>query len=273
MKLSATNSINFKGYDAVPLKNLYMLNYSTPSQKDIMEDLQEIGKKEGFGVYLEQEDKLYDKLGYFQAGITQYKWSQDNKMIINNGSETGVLLPNNTSSKYNNLGQILGIHTKAAKTIFDGGNVFLGKKDDGENFLIIGETVLNATSANNVEYYTSAYHTTTVNFNDTFDPIDVTLVGYTFRGWSETDAANATVLTGTTVTLSASKTYYASYQTTVTATFTANELTFSDKTLSTGTYGTAYTSTAFSAFFPLCIFHNFLRDFQYICQVAFAHRT
>lgn len=148
MKLSATNSINFKGYDAVPLKNLYMLNYSTPSQKDIMEDLQEIGKKEGFGVYLEQENKLYDKLGYFQAGITQYKWSQDNKMIINNGSETEVLLPNNTSSKYNNLGQILGIHTKAAKTIFDGGNVFLGKKDDGENFLIIGETVLNATSAN-----------------------------------------------------------------------------------------------------------------------------
>jgi hypothetical protein len=38
-------------------------------------------------------------------------------------------------------------------------------------------------SANNVEYYTSAYHTTTVNFNDTFDPIDVTLVGYTFKGW------------------------------------------------------------------------------------------
>ena len=43
--------------------------------------------------------------------------------------------------------------------------------------------------------------------------------GYTFRGWSETDAANATVLTESKVTLTASKTYCASYETTVEATF------------------------------------------------------
>ncbi|MBQ4541440.1 MAG: InlB B-repeat-containing protein, partial [Clostridia bacterium] len=38
-------------------------------------------------------------------------------------------------------------------------------------------------SANNLSRYTTNFHTVTKNFNDTFDPIDVTLVGYTFRGW------------------------------------------------------------------------------------------
>ncbi|MBR4618259.1 MAG: InlB B-repeat-containing protein, partial [Bacilli bacterium] len=73
----------------------------------------------------------------------------------------------------------------------------------------------------------------------TFTLNNPTKKGYTFAGWTGSNGNTAQ----TTVTIAkgskGNKTY--------TANWTANELTFNDQTLTSGTYGTAYTSEAFTA--------------------------
>ena len=76
-----------------------------------------------------------------------------------------------------------------------------------------------------------------------------TRTGYTFAGWSTPYTmynVSGNAVSGPNWTASyPDGTYRGISNVTATAQWTANELTFSDKTLSTGTYGTAYTSTAF----------------------------
>ena len=69
--------------------------------------------------------------------------------------------------------------------------------------------------------------------------------GYTFRGWSTSENADATVLTETKITLTSNTTYYASYQKTVTATFhycNANGNIYTYKYGTTTADGTQYLS-------------------------------
>jgi hypothetical protein len=54
---------------------------------------------------------------------------------------------NQRKTRYDNhLGDILGIKTKESKTLFAGGNIYLGKKPDGENYILVGQDVIDDTA-------------------------------------------------------------------------------------------------------------------------------
>ena len=152
MKINSIKNISFKGYDAAPLKNLYMLSFVDRGQSNVRRELTKIGEKENFNVAIEFDGNLYAKEETPQKidGGIYYKWSQDNKVFMNNGVNSYLLTPvNQRRTKYENqLGNILGIETKKSKTIFAGGNIFLGKKQDGEKYILIGEDVIEETAIN-----------------------------------------------------------------------------------------------------------------------------
>ena len=78
----------------------------------------------------------------------QYKWSQDNKTFVNSQGDTFILTPAHQKvTRYENkLGDLLGIKTKEARTLFAGGNIYLGKKQNGENYILVGQDVIDDTA-------------------------------------------------------------------------------------------------------------------------------
>lgn len=156
-----------------------------------------------------------------------------------------------TQTKYENVDLVL---TRDEPTL--SGRRFLGWTDEqngtivkfspGDTYTIDGD--------NKILYaiYSEDQYTITFDYNDgstpsttkdvsTGDPVGTlptpTREGYTLEGWF-TESTGGTQISAATVP-NEDTTYYAHW--------TANELTFEDQTLNNGTYGTAYTSNAFTA--------------------------
>ncbi len=139
------NQTSFKGYDAAPLKNSFMQDVTLPKQAAVMEQLTNIGRREGFNV-----------AGYDISNCNH--WGQDDKIIrrfkdksvIVPGVGTKFLTPTYSDRKFkdNNhrrverFSQMTGMEiVEPATYLFEGGNVFLGKKD-GVPCMLAGESDL-----------------------------------------------------------------------------------------------------------------------------------
>ena len=150
MRINSINNISFKGYDAAPIKNLYMYSFADRAQENIRRELNKIGEEEGFETFIEEDGKLYkgeekpNKQNY-----TAYKWSQDNKIIIDSEEGSYVLNPINQRNHgylQGKLDKFLGIRKKQSNAMWAGGNVYLGKKPDGDKYILIGNDVILDTS-------------------------------------------------------------------------------------------------------------------------------
>ena len=115
-------NISFKGYDATPLKRVFIESSSCAPIKQEMED---ISKKENF------------QIGYATDYIT---WAQDDKTIIERNN-TPHLIANVRPDDWfmYNMGKTYGIESSRAKTFATGGNSFIGKYPNGEKWMLIGE--------------------------------------------------------------------------------------------------------------------------------------
>ena len=150
-------SINFKGYDAQKIKALYMQEPSSQEQKLVYIDLYDIGKKEGFDVFINSDKSLISHpvqllYGYDKNTLGCDYWAQDNKVMLNKNGETEIL----TKRKINNfispnydeaceLAEKTGFKLRETPLLIEGGNIFIGKNDKGDNYLITGkETVLDS---------------------------------------------------------------------------------------------------------------------------------
>ncbi len=141
MKLAPIIKQNFKGYAAAPIKNIYLQNNTQESQKNIFNELKEVGKKEGFGVQIEQDGKLYQDINDAEPS-ERYMWAQDNKIIVDKDGKRQVLVSGVKPDFESELGKALDVETTDAQSVFEGGNVYIGKKPDGENYLIVGQDVV-----------------------------------------------------------------------------------------------------------------------------------
>lgn len=134
MKILLNNVNNsyssFKGYDAVPIKNLHMGNFSP----GITEELREISKKENFGVKTSKYNDSYN---------------QDFKVILEDGGVPHLIMEQNIEIFAPHLKDIEKEYQMSAELIpmFDnkrgfisGGNFFIGKKPDGEKWMLIGKS-------------------------------------------------------------------------------------------------------------------------------------
>lgn len=116
-----TQNINFKGYDAAPLKRIYIeKEYSDP----FADELKAAAKAEGIKVAT-----IYDNL----------KWVQDDKSIIEKAGGPFLIASGNVSDNF-----LCTIRSRyrmpATRTIgyLTGGNTFIGKFPNGEKWIIAG---------------------------------------------------------------------------------------------------------------------------------------
>ena len=162
MKISANNSSyiqnkpklkqnTFKGYFACPIKELHIQSCPYSGQKAFIEELSQKCKKY-FDIFVQLKDKVvepkdveYSSSGFIKDSLLDL-WGQDNKLFMDNG-ELLILSksPNNTYAK--KLADLLGIKSRATKYKENlegiiGGNCFLGKKNDGQNFALVGHHTL-----------------------------------------------------------------------------------------------------------------------------------
>lgn len=131
MKINSAN-ISFKGYDAAPLKRVFIEKSSCAPIKDEMEF---IAKQEGYTI------------GY----ATDYlKWAQDDKTIIerNKGPHLiGNFRPDEGFMR--DMESNYQIPSTYAKTFVTGGNSFIGKYPNGEKWLLIGESEIHENKTKN----------------------------------------------------------------------------------------------------------------------------
>ncbi len=135
--------VKFKGYDAVPLKTLYMQGLPDKEACSFFEELKKIGKEENFDVFVHSNGKLLNDTKVAKI-IKEERdiWAQDNKIIRPNSkvlSSKLELLGNAVPSEFANLAQK---DIQPTNTVFEGGNMFIGKKDNGEEYILVGVETL-----------------------------------------------------------------------------------------------------------------------------------
>lgn len=120
MKISPLN-ISFKGYDAAPLKSVF-LEKATCSP--IISEMQQIAKAEDFRICM-ATDFL--------------KWAQDDKTIIERDNKPHLIGNVRVDEGFmHDLKRTYSISASYAKTFVTGGNSFIGKYPNGEKWLLIG---------------------------------------------------------------------------------------------------------------------------------------
>ena len=141
------HTLSFKGYDARPLKSVVMTVNDDFESFDIIKQMSEIGKKEGFKVYFtNQTNILYDNLDKIKSSfkintLSYSKWAQDNV----------VLTPDNRVLYYNDYNSGSGFATRlsnlikgksvSSNNLIEGGNLFF-VKNGGDNELFVGANEL-----------------------------------------------------------------------------------------------------------------------------------
>lgn len=120
MKINFQN-INFKGYDAAPLKSVYFRKTTcTP----IIEEMQAIAKQEGF--------EIKTVPGY-------NKWIQDEATIVEKDSKVHLVASSSVNNNCLNKYRKDGMDTKYCQSGFIvGGDMFIGKYPDGRKWMITG---------------------------------------------------------------------------------------------------------------------------------------
>ena len=115
-------NISFKGYDAAPLKSIFI---EKSTCFPIKQEMKRVANSEGFSLRL-ATDCL--------------KWAQDDKTIIER-NKSPHLVGNVRVDKgfMADLQRNYGITSSYAKTFVTGGNSFIGKYPDGKKWLLIGD--------------------------------------------------------------------------------------------------------------------------------------
>ena len=116
------SNINFKGYDAVPLKAIHL---EQSEAGDFRSEIQEIAKKEKI--------KILEEFDY-------NKWTQDNKFIIKKNNKLYVLADDSVTLCYiNHMKSKHNMKFDRLPWMTQGGNCFLGKLPNGENYVLHGD--------------------------------------------------------------------------------------------------------------------------------------
>lgn len=135
MKTSINNQqIYFKGYDARPLKALYL---SSP-KKELGLELERIGKKAGFDVFIPSGRTLLkaSEAKYAYADLSNSPWAQDIATI----SPKKKIITNEYYDDFaDNLSRKLGLYKDFDREIPQGGNMYYVKDTDGKDILIAGQ--------------------------------------------------------------------------------------------------------------------------------------
>lgn len=140
MIINSVSNTQFKGYDAIPLKALYMQGLKLRGEINIFREMKGVAQKEGLDIFLNQDGfKLVDNPSVdSRFGQHMSIWGQDNKAFIINKKGKAVLWsskdPSITSAGWSPLEEF---RIDEKKYLPRGGNYFIGYKPNGEKWLLI----------------------------------------------------------------------------------------------------------------------------------------
>lgn len=144
-------SISFNGYAACPLKSLYLQATEDYKSLETAKEVQQIGLKENFDVFIQVGDKVLppDKFQFRPKQTLPSDtlcWSQDNKIIAEgtNGEKDTVLINSIEphiveTAATETFATSMGFPHKKLKSALEGGNCYIGKNNKGESYAIIGK--------------------------------------------------------------------------------------------------------------------------------------
>lgn len=129
----------FKGYDAAPLKRLYMRGFDSRDHIDVFNELKNISEKENFELVCIQDDSIKAHPEP-ELDRDSFPWNQDCMLLHKSNDKTYLY---NLFKSYYAHDRFLDLDktgiTIAGKDFpIDGGNFFIGKNQKGEEWLLIG---------------------------------------------------------------------------------------------------------------------------------------
>ena len=140
MQINKINNTNFKGYDAIPLKGLYMQGLRTRGELNIFREMRAIARKEGIDIFFNQNNTQITpeiiKTKIIDTALSI--WGQDRKAFVQNKNGKTILWHNlEQVLDKNNLAELKNFNIFPEKFLPRGGNFFIGYKPNGEKWLLI----------------------------------------------------------------------------------------------------------------------------------------
>lgn len=135
MNVQSINNTSFKGYDARPLKGFFM----GAESQGVLNEMQNIGKKEGFKIYTKLRNVPHQICGEYMRGYggfeTMETWAQDlwtfcKRKLLTSSSNNAQKIANYFGASQTHVGNHLA-----------GGNFFI-VNNNGEDELIVGKDAL-----------------------------------------------------------------------------------------------------------------------------------
>lgn len=158
---------NFGGHAARPIKALYLQPDDHIYNREVAEHLGQIGREEGFGVFLQLGSQLLrdpmelifeKKWGYWRIqDANASSWAQDCKIVTETEvlglprlsfkpGDQGILNERREQVYAKQLAKALGLPFRQLRCYVEGGNVFLGKRESGEPYVMLGEESVKITA-------------------------------------------------------------------------------------------------------------------------------
>ena len=135
--LSINPNLSFRGYDAIPLKGIYMQGMTSQGEREIFKEISDICKKEGVDVFVNENNTEIAKTLQGKTPDEELSvWAQDNKAFVENKYGKSLLW-NAKEKVLEKLGELSYYKLIAQRNTPRGGNYFLGYNDDGEKWLLI----------------------------------------------------------------------------------------------------------------------------------------
>jgi len=134
------NNISFKGYDALPVRGLYMQGIRKNGEINIFREMKNITDKEGIDIFVNQDgmnvnQELSDN-GNYEEFLSV--WGQDNKaFVVNQNGKTILCNSREPALNPDSLGKLSDFELDRQKYMPRGGNYYVGYKKNGDRWIII----------------------------------------------------------------------------------------------------------------------------------------
>lgn len=140
MKIAQVNKISFKGYDAIPLKGLYMQGLVSRCEQNIFNEMKTIADIENLEMHFNQNNSsISNNYNYnLVPDATLSIWGQDRKAFVENNN-VKTLLWDSIEEKLqsDDLGTLKDYKVVESSYLPRGGNYYLGYNQNGEKWLLI----------------------------------------------------------------------------------------------------------------------------------------
>lgn len=144
------SNINFKGYDVLPLRALYMQGLTKPCEKTIFNEMRKIAQKEGVDIFVNTTNKkISNIIDDSDKTVPLSIWAQDRKAFVQNAFGKQILW--NIQKKFGvdaetipqeNMFPLNNFEIKTKEYFPRGGDYYLGYKENGEKWLLINGNVI-----------------------------------------------------------------------------------------------------------------------------------